>query len=117
MRFCNFHMRALTHDWPLLKKEIIVNIIACAIASTWLDYCNSMRYRISNYMIKRQQPYKFKCRAIQIIRMKPSTVVSLLLDPRAHRLHERYYYTQGTVSSQGKLFVHLIVEYIPSRLL
>ena len=117
MRSCDFHMRALRHDWPLLKKEIIVNIIAWAIVSTWLDYCNSMRYRISNYMIERQQLYKFKFRAIQIMSMKPSTVVALVLDPRAHRLHERYYYTQSTSSSLAKLFVHLIVEYIPSRLL
>ena len=46
------------------------------------------------------------------MRMKPSMVVALVLDPRAHRLHERYYYTQGTASSLAKLFVNLIVEYI-----
>ena len=43
VRACNFHVRGLRHNRPLITKEI-ANVVACSIVCSRLDYCNSVLY-------------------------------------------------------------------------
>jgi len=44
---CNYHLQALRHISPSITKEV-ANTMACAIIGSWLDYCNSMFYKMSD---------------------------------------------------------------------
>jgi len=54
VRACNFHLQSLRQLRSSLPRNVAQSV-ACAIIGTWLDYCNSLYYGMSNNNFQRLQ--------------------------------------------------------------
>ena len=54
VRSCNYHMRSLRRIRPFVDYKAAVNL-ACSIVAGGLDYCNSVRYGVSETSIAKLQ--------------------------------------------------------------
>ena len=54
VRACNYHIRALRHICPLIKRDT-ANTVACSMVFSILDYCNVILYDFSDQNISRLQ--------------------------------------------------------------
>ena len=64
VKSCNFHLQALRHIRPSLTREV-ANMIACAIVTSRIDYCNSLLQGVSEKNLNKLQ--RIQNRAARIV--------------------------------------------------
>jgi len=119
LQLCNYHIHSLRHIRPLIDCDV-ATVIACAIVSSRIDYCNSVIYGVTEAKITGLQ--RIQNQLAQVVCKAPyqSSATDLLRQlhwlPVTQRIDCKILTTVYSVKQHGqhKYLLDLLIDYAPT---
>jgi hypothetical protein len=116
----NYHIKALRHIRPVLNKSV-ANTVACSIATSRLDYCNSLLYGTSAANIKKLQRVQNNLARVVAGTRRRDSITPVLKDLHWLPIEQRIRYKVASITHkvlqdhQPRYLVDLALKYYPTR--